>query len=93
MSDLKPVFIADSCIGGLSVLKSMCNSGSASYAVYLAYYEINPLGLESDSAIEDVIERWLGLAQEHSDTLVVACNTLSIRYHQLLRSKTPISRN
>jgi len=92
MSDLKPVFIADSCIGGLSVLRSMWNSGSASDAVFLADYEINPLGLESDSAIEDVIERWLGLAQERSDTLVVACNTLSIRYHQLLRSKTPNSR-
>ena len=92
MEGLKPVFIADSCIGGLSVIKSMWNSGSASDAVFLADYEINPIGLESDSAIEDVLERWLELAQERSDTLVVACNTLSIRYHQLLRSKAPVSR-
>ena len=91
MEGPKPVFIADSCIGGLSVLKSMWNSGSASDAVFLADYEINPIGLESDSAIEDVLERWLELAQERSDTLVVACNTLSIRYHQLPRSKAPVS--
>jgi len=92
MEGLKPVFIADSCIGGLSVLKSMWNSGSASDAVFLADYEINPLGLKSDSAIADVVERWLGLAEECSDTLVVACNTLSIRYHQLLRPKALVSK-
>jgi glutamate racemase len=92
MEGLKPVFIADSCIGGLSVLKSMWNSGSAGDAVFLADYAINPLGLKSDSAIADVVDRWLGLAEEYSDTMVIACNTLSIRYHQLLRSKAPKSR-
>jgi len=90
MSDLKPVFIADSCIGGLSVVKSTWNSGSTSDVVFLADYAINPLGLKSDSAIADVVDRWLSHAEEHSDTLVIACNTLSIRYQQLLRSKMPI---
>lgn len=91
MKDSKPVFIADSCIGGLSVVESMWNSGNAGDAVFLADYEINPLGLKSDSAIADVVDRWLRLAEEHSDTLVIACNTLSIRYHQLLRSKAPLA--
>jgi glutamate racemase len=87
----RPVFIADSCVGGLSVVKSMWNSGSADDAVFLADYAINPLGLKSDSAIADVIDRWLRLAEEHSHTLVIACNTLSVRYHQLFESKVPNS--
>jgi glutamate racemase len=91
MSDLKPVFVADTCIGGLSVVKSMWNSGSAGDAVFLADYAINPLGVKSDAAISDVVDRWLRSAAEHSDTLIIACNTLSIRYHQLLRSKVPLS--
>lgn len=91
MKDFKPVFIADSCIGGLSVVKAMWNSESASEAVFLADYEINPLGLKSDSAIGDVVNKWLKLAEEHSDILIIACNTLSIRYHQLTRSKLPPS--
>ena len=86
-----PVFIADSCIGGLSVVKSLWNSGSAGNAVFLADYAINPLGLKSDSDIADVVDRWLTLAEEHAETLIIACNTLSIRYHQLLRSEVPLS--
>lgn len=88
---MKSVFIADTCIGGLSVIKSMWNSGSACDAVFLADYATNPLGTKGDSAIADVVQRWLNLAQEHADTLVIACNTLSIRYHQLRRSDAPPS--
>ena len=51
MNKLRPVFIADSCIGGLSVIKSLWNSGSAGDAVFLADYAINPLGVKSDFAI------------------------------------------
>jgi len=83
---MKPVLIADTCIGGLSVVKSMWNSGSASAAVFLADYAINPLGTKGDAAIGDVVGRWLKLGAKHTGTLVIACNTLSIRYHQLLRS-------
>ena len=86
---MKPVFIADTCIGGLSVVHSMRNSGSAGDAVFLADYAVNPLGTKSDSAIADVVRKWLGLAQESSNTLVIACNTLSIRYHQMRRSEVP----
>jgi len=90
MTGLSRVFVADSCIGGLSVVKSLWNSGSARDAVFLADYEVNPLGVKSDSAIADVVDRWLTEAHAHSDTLVIACNTLSIRYHQLRRSDVAI---
>jgi glutamate racemase len=91
VKESKPVFIADTCIGGLSVVKSMWNSGHACEAIFMADYEINPLGVKSDSAITDVVNRWLRLVEENSDTLVIACNTLSIRYHQLFQSKLPLS--
>jgi len=91
MTESRPVFIADSCIGGLSVVRSLWNSGDASNAVFLADYSINPLGVKSDSDIADVADRWLRQANEHSDTLVMACNTLSVRYHELLRSEAPVS--
>jgi glutamate racemase len=92
MTESQPVFIADSCIGGLSVVKSMWKSGLVGDAVFLADYAINPLGVKSDSDIADVACRWLKQAKEHSDTLVMACNTLSVRYHELQRSRTPVSR-
>ena len=72
MRNSKPVFIADTCIGGLSVVKSMWGSGYAGDAIFMADYEINPLGVKSDSAIADVVNKWLRLAAENSETLVIA---------------------
>ena len=86
MADPGAVFIADTCIGGLSVLKSMWGSGYASHARFMADYEVNPLGVKSDAAIADVVEKWMSLAAAHSDTMVIACNTLSIRHRQLAAS-------
>jgi len=83
MNNPKPVFIADTCIGGLSVVKSMWDSGHASNAVFMADYEVNPLGVKDESAIADAVNKWFGIAKEHSDTLLIACNTLSVRYQQL----------
>ena len=91
MNEPRPVFIADTCIGGLSVIKSMWQSRTIGDAVFMADYAVNPLGVKSDTAITDVVKRWLGLAEQHSDTLVVACNTLSVRYHQLFGSRRPDS--
>lgn len=91
MKTSEAIFIADTCIGGLSVVKAMWSSGSAYEAVFMADYAVNPLGVKDDSAIADVVKRWLRLAEEHSDTLLIACNTLSIRYHRLLRSRVPVS--
>jgi glutamate racemase len=84
--EAKPIFIADSCVGGLSVLKSMRTSGANQDVVFLADYAVNPLGVKSDEAIREVVFQWLGKAAEVADTLVIGCNTLSIRYDQLLRT-------
>jgi len=86
MNKPRPVFVADTCIGGLSVLRALRRSGHANDAVFLADYEVNPLGVKSDAAIEQVVNKWLGMAKRHSDKLVIACNTLSIRYRQLFPS-------
>ncbi len=83
MQPQKPLFIADSCIGGLSVLKSIWSSGNTNDAVFLADYAINPLGVKKDSQIAEVAANWLTEASKYSDTLIIGCNTLSIRYYQL----------
>lgn len=79
----QPIFIADTCVCGLTVLKSLWKNGCASQAVFMADYAVNPLGVKSDREISAVVERWIEMAGRYSDTLVIACNTLSIRYHQL----------
>jgi glutamate racemase len=91
MTTPMPVFIADTCIGGLSVVKSMWDAGHAADAIFLADYQVNPLGVKSDSEIDEVAGSWLEIAQQHSDTLVIACNTLSVRYHQLIGVNLPYS--
>ena len=83
MNNPKPIFIADTCIGGLSVVKSMWGLGHASNVLFMADYEVNPLGVKDESAIADAANKWFSLAREHSETLVIACNTLSVRYRQL----------
>lgn len=85
-NDLKHVCVADSCIGGLTVIKSLWASAQAPSAHFMADYAINPLGIKADDDIAKVVNRWLGWAQQHSNSLVLACNTLSIRYHQLLKA-------
>lgn len=82
-----PVFIIDTCIGGLSVVKSLHDSGYAGDAVFTADYAVNPLGVKNETEIADVVRRWLGMAEQHSDTAVIACNTLSVHYHALFGSE------
>lgn len=91
MNNPKPIFIADTCIGGLSVVQSMWGLGHASNAFFMADYEVNPLGVKDESAIADAVHKWFSLARKHSETLVIACNTLSVRYHQLPSSRIPSS--
>ncbi len=91
MRDSEAIFVADSCIGGLSVVNALWRSGRSDDAVFLADYAVNPLGMKSDVEIAAVVNDWLGLAEQHANTLLIACNTLSIRYHQLLRSAAPPS--
>lgn len=70
------------------MLKSLWRDGAAPNAVFLADYAINPLGVKSDAAIGEVVQSWLVQATGVSDTLVIACNTLSVRYRQLFGSAT-----
>jgi glutamate racemase len=92
LKDSNPIFIADTCIGGLSVVRSLWGTGSAGETVFMADYAVNPLGVKSDFAIADVVDGWLKSAEAYSDTLVIACNTLSIRYHQLMQTRRTCTR-
>lgn len=74
------------------MLKSLWRSGIASDVVFLADYASNPLGVKTNEDIAEVVERWLTQAAEVSDTLFIACNTLSIRYHQLYGSEGRLGR-
>lgn len=75
--------MADSCVGGLSVLKSIWTSGASPGVVFLADYAVNPLGVKKDDLIREVALKWLRQAAAVADALVIACNTLSIRFEQL----------
>jgi len=77
------IFVADTCIGGLSVIRSLRDSGRTDDVHFLADYAVNPLGVKDDNAIANVVRRWLALAAQRSDRLMIACNTLSIRYRQM----------
>ena len=83
LDDGAPICIVDTCIGGLSVVKSLWKANVAADAMFISDYAVNPLGVKSDAEIGEVADRWIGFAKEQSDTLLIACNTLSIRYQQL----------
>jgi glutamate racemase len=83
MTASTPVFVIDTCIGGLSVVKSLQASGQVSDVVFVADYAVNPLGVKDATQIADVVRRWLAMAKQYSDTAVIACNTLSVHYQRL----------
>ena len=71
MSSPKPVFITDACIGGLSAVKSMWGYGHAANALFMADYDVNPLGVKDESAIAEMVSKWFSMAAEHADTVVI----------------------
>ena len=83
MTESRPVCIADSCIGGLSVLRSLWGAGRASRAAFLADYAINPVGVKDGVEIADVVDRWLHVRANNGGILIMACNTLSVRHHEM----------
>lgn len=83
MTESPPVFIADSCIGGLSVLKSLWGAGHAGNVEFLADYAINPVGVKDGAEIADVVDRWLHVRASNDSMLIMACNTLSVRHHEM----------
>jgi glutamate racemase len=87
MNAIRPIFVIDTCIGGLSVVKSLHAAGRVSNIVFVADYAVNPLGVKSAKEIADVVQRWLTMAAQHSDTAVIACNTLSVHYQRFSETR------
>ena len=87
MNTARPIFVIDTCIGGLSVVKSLHAAGRVSNVVFVADYAVNPLGIKSAKEIADVVQRWLTMAAQHSDTAVIACNTLSVHYQRFSETR------
>lgn len=74
--------IADSCSGGLSVLKYIEKWSGNYKIVYLADYEMNPFGIKSKDEIVSIVRSWFtntNLARlEDVSIVIIACNTASI---------------
>ncbi len=86
----KRLLVADSCIGGLSVVPSIADTNREDVElVFLADYAVNPLGTKSPGEISSVIDRWMRVAATTGGELIIACNTLSIRYQQVRGDTEP----
>jgi glutamate racemase len=74
---------ADTCVGGSTVAAELARTREGVRAFFLADYLVNPLGVKSDEAVREALDRWVDLAAGRSDTLVIACNTASVRLRGL----------
>lgn len=73
------ILVADSCAGGIAVLKHLVTYFPKATFTFLADGQKNPFGIKSKKEIIDIIEDWLKYATINNfDLLVVACNTASI---------------
>jgi glutamate racemase len=81
MHDYDLVF-CDSCVGGSTVASRVVEPESGVRALYLADYAINPLGRRPPIEVNRVVRRWIEIAENHADTLVIACNTASISLYE-----------
>ena len=73
------IFVADSCAGGIAVLKHVMNSSPNSKFSFLADGEKNPFGVKSNDEINEIVEDWLKYASKNKyDMLIIACNTASV---------------
>lgn len=89
MRERQPLCVVDTCIDRLSVVRALRDAGLTDDVHFLADYAVNPLGVKDDAVIADVARQWLERAETRPDKLVIACNTLSIRYHAI-RASDPI---
>ena len=78
-ADTFDVVFCDTCIGGSSVAAKLARPGAGLRGFYLADYAVNPLGTRTDGEVRTALNRWTDIAAERSSTLVVACNTASVR--------------
>jgi len=73
------VVFCDTCIGGSTVLSSLARTRSGLRAFFLADYAVNPLGVKDQPGVKEALDQWLDRTVGRADTLVVACNTASVR--------------
>lgn len=73
------VVFCDTCIGGSTVLSALARNRTGLRAFFLADYAVNPLGTKDHAGITSALTRWLDQCAGRADTLVVACNTASVR--------------
>ena len=75
------ILIADSCAGGLDVMRYFLDWAGEYELCYLADGERNPFGLKNKSEIREIVIRWIENFKKNSKNLslvVIACNTASI---------------
>ncbi|MDO8508584.1 MAG: aspartate/glutamate racemase family protein [Nanoarchaeota archaeon] len=80
-STKKSILIADSCAGGLDILKHFLDWAGDYEIFYLADGKNNPLGLKTKKDIEKIVNGWIKYFKKHYKDLalvVIACNTASI---------------
>lgn len=76
------IVFCDTCIGGSSVAANLARPGAGLRAFFLADYAVNPLGTKSHDEVRAALDRWVDLAVGRATTLVVACNTASVRLEE-----------
>ena len=76
------IVFCDTCIGGSTVAADLARPGAGLRAFFLADYAVNPLGTRDDEEVRDALQRWVDIAARRSDTMIVACNTASVRLEE-----------
>jgi len=88
MSDLRPIGVFDSGIGGLTVVKALCDQLPNETIVYLGDTARVPYGPKSPETVQRyALELADMLMQKNAKALVVACNTVSSVALPLLKRK------
>jgi glutamate racemase len=73
------ILIADSCAGGLTVLKPFLDWAGDYDLIYLADGEKNPFGKKTKRQIISIVDDWLDYFKiKNLAALVIACNTASV---------------
>ena len=91
MSDPRPIGVFDSGIGGLTVVKALCDRLPNETIVYLGDTARVPYGPKSPETVQRyALELAHMLMKKNAKALVVACNTVSSVALPLLTRKFPI---
>ena len=73
------IVFADTCVGGSTVAAELARTRNGIRAFFLADYAVNPLGVKSQEAVQEALNRWVDAAVGRATELVIACNTASVR--------------